>query len=254
MAIDRSRIRVKAFAVLLDETGTRHAISRMSTTEHPVLHRPLGGSVELGERSVKNGTGKIFGHNHQWEFDTLVTNPETGETTTAWEVIVENTDPRWVTFQLDVFWAADAGADVVLVERYGFAGGSSTGVLDTFYGFFTPGPSPRKVVGGVAGRVVDALAGLDAIYLRPNTYGAGTGVTFAHYPPTVERVLAVEPEPHLRELAVAAAERAGAPEAVSGTVALMNVLEVPRGGGRRGATPTIGRRHPFCNHNIQRRE
>jgi sugar phosphate isomerase/epimerase len=75
---------------------------------------------ELGERSVTNGTGKLFGHNHQWEFDTLVTNPETGETTTAWEVLVANTDPRWVTFQLDVFWAADAGADVVaLLEEYG---------------------------------------------------------------------------------------------------------------------------------------
>ena len=74
----------------------------------------------LGEQSVKNGTGKLFGHNHQWEFTTLVTNPETGETTTAWEVLVENTDPRWVTFQLDVFWAADAGADVVaLIEEYG---------------------------------------------------------------------------------------------------------------------------------------
>ncbi|MFC3688669.1 sugar phosphate isomerase/epimerase family protein [Aquipuribacter hungaricus] len=74
----------------------------------------------LGEQSVKNGTGKLFGHNHQWEFTTLVTNPETGETTTAWEVLVQNTDPRWVTFQLDVFWAADAGADVVaLLEEYG---------------------------------------------------------------------------------------------------------------------------------------
>lgn len=74
----------------------------------------------LGEQSVKNGTGKLFGHNHQWEFTTMVTNPETGETTTAWEVLVENTDPRWVTFQLDVFWAADAGVDVVeLIEEHG---------------------------------------------------------------------------------------------------------------------------------------
>jgi hypothetical protein len=74
--------------------------------------------------------------------------------------------------------AAQGGARVMLVERYGFAGGTSTGVLDTFYGFFTPGPQPRVVVGGIAGRVVDALAERDAIYLRPNTYGAGTGVTY----------------------------------------------------------------------------
>ena len=74
--------------------------------------------------------------------------------------------------------AAEGGARTMLVERYGFAGGTSTGVLDTFYGFFTPGPQPRKVIGGIADRVVDALAAMDAIYLRPNTYGAGTGVTY----------------------------------------------------------------------------
>lgn len=70
------------------------------------------------------------------------------------------------------------GHDVVLVERYGFPGGSSTQVLDTFYGFFTPGPEPRKVVGGIPDRVVDALDAAGAMYLRPNTYGAGTGVTY----------------------------------------------------------------------------
>ena len=68
--------------------------------------------------------------------------------------------------------------DVVLIERYGFLGGSSTQVLDTFYGFFTPGPEPRKVVGGVPDRVVDALESEGAVFLRPNTYGAGTGVTY----------------------------------------------------------------------------
>ena len=68
--------------------------------------------------------------------------------------------------------------EVVLLERYGFLGGTSTQVLDTFYGFFTPGPEPRKVVGGIPDRVVDALEGEGAVFLRPNTYGAGTGVTY----------------------------------------------------------------------------
>ncbi|MEM1211596.1 MAG: FAD-dependent oxidoreductase [Planctomycetota bacterium] len=74
--------------------------------------------------------------------------------------------------------AAEAGRSVVLIERYGFAGGTSTQVLDTFYGFFTPGDAPRKVVGGVPDRVVDALDATDDVFLRPNTYGAGTGVTY----------------------------------------------------------------------------
>jgi hypothetical protein len=67
---------------------------------------------------------------------------------------------------------------VLLVERYGFPGGTSTQVLTTFYGFFTPGPEPRMVVGGLPAEVVDRLAVRRAMYLRPNTYGAGTGVTY----------------------------------------------------------------------------
>ena len=75
--------------------------------------------------------------------------------------------------------ARDAGAGrVILVERYGFAGGTSTQMLDTFYGFFTPGAAPRKVVGGLPDRVVDALDRVGAVFLRPNTYGAGTGVNY----------------------------------------------------------------------------
>ena len=55
--------------------------------------------------------------------------------------------------------ARENGAlQVALVERYGFLGGASTAVLDTFYGFFTPVPEPHKVVGGIPDRLVDALA------------------------------------------------------------------------------------------------
>jgi hypothetical protein len=74
--------------------------------------------------------------------------------------------------------AAEAGRSVLLIERYGFPGGTSTQILDTFYGFFTPGDQPRKVVGGIPDRVVDALDFTGDIFLRPNTYGAGTGVTY----------------------------------------------------------------------------
>jgi len=67
---------------------------------------------------------------------------------------------------------------VMLVERYGFPGGSSTQMLDTFYGFFTPGLSPRKIVGGLPDRIVNELDKTGDIFLRPNTYGAGTGVNY----------------------------------------------------------------------------
>src|SRR5688572_11630062 len=74
--------------------------------------------------------------------------------------------------------AARGGAKTLLLERYGFLGGTSTLVLDTFYGFYTPGSRAKKVVGGIPDAVVDALKRFDACFERPNTYGAGTGITY----------------------------------------------------------------------------
>ena len=74
--------------------------------------------------------------------------------------------------------AARLGAQVLLVERYGFMGGISTQVLDTIYGFYTPGSAARKVVGGVPDDVIQALLDAKAAIYRPNTYGAGQGITY----------------------------------------------------------------------------
>jgi sugar phosphate isomerase/epimerase len=75
----------------------------------------------LGERSVKNGTGPIFGHNHAGEFTTRYVDTQgDGTLKSAWQILVENTDPRWVTFQLDVGWATIGGEDpVALIEQFG---------------------------------------------------------------------------------------------------------------------------------------
>jgi hypothetical protein len=74
--------------------------------------------------------------------------------------------------------AARAGARTLLIDRLPFLGGTSTAVLDTFYGFYTPGSEARKVVGGIADDVVAGLRTLGPVIERPNTYGAGTGVTY----------------------------------------------------------------------------
>jgi hypothetical protein len=74
--------------------------------------------------------------------------------------------------------AADQGARVTLVERYGFLGGTGAMVLDTFYGFYTPGTAERKVVGGVPDRVIAGLERRGMVLKRPNTYGAGAGLTY----------------------------------------------------------------------------
>ncbi|WP_042364003.1 class I SAM-dependent methyltransferase [Streptacidiphilus neutrinimicus] len=61
----------------------------------------------------------------------------------------------------------------------------------------------RRLLAGLSGEVVEV--------------GAGNGLNFAHYPPEVTRVLAVEPEPDLRALAEEAAGAAPVPvEVVAG--------------------------------------
>jgi hypothetical protein len=74
--------------------------------------------------------------------------------------------------------AARAGARVLLIEKLPFLGGNSTAVLDTFYGFYTPGERAKKVVGGIGDEVIAELRRIGEVLERPNTYGAGTGVTY----------------------------------------------------------------------------
>ena len=82
--------------------------------------------------------------------------------------------------------AARAGARTLLVDRFGFLGGTSTAVLDTFYAFYTPGAHPRKVVAGIPDEVVSRLTERGMAFERPNTYGAGTGITYD--PESLKRV------------------------------------------------------------------
>lgn len=71
----------------------------------------------LGQRSVDAGVGKFFGHNHAREFTTMY--DYNGVMTPAWEILVAETNPDLVTFQLDVGWATHAGVDVAaLITEY----------------------------------------------------------------------------------------------------------------------------------------
>jgi sugar phosphate isomerase/epimerase len=55
---------------------------------------------ELGERARKAGQTLMI-HNHDWEFETSFAD------TDAYEILLANTDPRNVVFQVDLHWAAN---------------------------------------------------------------------------------------------------------------------------------------------------
>jgi len=94
---------------------------------------------------------------------------------TGYEVVVVGAGSAGATAALA---ASQLGARTLLIDRLPFAGGTSTGVLDTFYGFYTPGNEAKKVVGGIPDQVVAELKKIGPVVERPNTYGAGTGVTY----------------------------------------------------------------------------
>ena len=76
--------------------------------------------------------------------------------------------------------------------------------------------------GGMAARREPLLAGLTGQVID---VGAGTGASFGHYPPAVDRVTAVEPELRLRQIAAAAARAVPVPVTV--TDGLASALSAP---------------------------
>ncbi len=76
--------------------------------------------------------------------------------------------------------ASRQGAKTTLVEKNGFLGGNLTAAgIDTIYGLYTVGEHLQKIIGGVSDEIIDRLRSQNACYERENTYGAGTGITFA---------------------------------------------------------------------------
>ena len=64
----------------------------------------------LGKRSVEAGVGKVYIHNHTGEFDAKY--DVNGTIKTAWEILMDNTDARYVAAEIDAGWASDAPVGV----------------------------------------------------------------------------------------------------------------------------------------------
>jgi sugar phosphate isomerase/epimerase len=70
---------------------------------------------ELGARARQAGQ-TLMVHNHNWEFQ------RTFGGRTAFDILMANTDPKNVVFQLDIYWATNGGGlenPVAVLERYG---------------------------------------------------------------------------------------------------------------------------------------
>jgi ubiquinone/menaquinone biosynthesis C-methylase UbiE len=76
--------------------------------------------------------------------------------------------------------------------------------------------SPAMDKGGMAAHRRQLLQGLTGPVIE---IGAGNGLNFAHYPAGVTRVLAIEPDPHLREIARRNAVQAPVPVEVRAGIA-----------------------------------
>jgi hypothetical protein len=62
----------------------------------------------LGKRSVEAGLGPAYFHNHQPEW--VPRHVDNGVLKSAWEIVMERTDPRWVVAQIDIGWAVCGAA------------------------------------------------------------------------------------------------------------------------------------------------
>ncbi len=70
---------------------------------------------ELGALARQQGQNLMV-HNHNWEFQDVFGDQ------TAFDILMANTDPRNVVFQLDLYWATNGGGldnPVDVLERYG---------------------------------------------------------------------------------------------------------------------------------------
>ena len=70
----------------------------------------------LGKRSVEAGLGPAYFHNHNEEFSRRYTDAGVScrqratPLKSAWEIIMDRTDPRWVVAQIDIGWAVCGSA------------------------------------------------------------------------------------------------------------------------------------------------
>ena len=73
----------------------------------------FAGDLNRAGRIARSAGLKLGYHNHNWEFFRLTDDPSR----TAFDVLIEETDPRYVHFELDLFWSWRGATDPVDILR-----------------------------------------------------------------------------------------------------------------------------------------
>lgn len=73
----------------------------------------FAGDLNRAGRMARQAGLRLGYHNHNWEFFRLTDDPSR----TAFDVLIEETDPRYVHFELDLFWAWRGAHDPVDILR-----------------------------------------------------------------------------------------------------------------------------------------
>lgn len=69
-----------------------------------------------GEKLAGSGLRLLY-HNHNCEFVRFWQAPKEGEPVNAWQLLTAETDPAYVNFEFDSYWAADAGVNALAVMQ-----------------------------------------------------------------------------------------------------------------------------------------
>lgn len=105
---------------IIEETKTFHTKYIVITGMHQFDYSDKTAVLELAEnlnkagKLLKKGGVSLLYHNHNCEFRKV----EPGKT--AYDLILEKTDPEYVNFEFDSYWPTEAGVDALaLMERLG---------------------------------------------------------------------------------------------------------------------------------------
>lgn len=105
---------------IIEETKTFHTKYIVITGMHQFDYSDKNAVLDLTEKlnkagkRLKEGGVSLLYHNHNCEFRKV----EPGKT--AYDLILERTDPEYVNFEFDSYWPTEAGVDALaLMERLG---------------------------------------------------------------------------------------------------------------------------------------